>query len=198
MATSQLDAWLSTELTNPADSAEGVFVNTFENGVWVLDSTLSSSFSCLFCTVCIQAWKTVLLTAESSAWMSTSKHLVAVVLDKLSALFSVAHILEGCTLYWLFLFDLLIWVNNASTETALLRVLVSLQLLASHPNVVWLLLAVTAEVLLAEGASYSELGHVLTCLWSDELALVVLHTIVNLTHVYLHHSTTWAIDNLHV
>ena len=82
VATAKLDARLGTELTDPADSAESVFVDTFKDCVWTsLDSILSCLLSCFFSAISIQAWKTVLLTTESSAWMSAWEHLVTVVLN---------------------------------------------------------------------------------------------------------------------
>ena len=126
--------------------------------------------SCLLCTFGVKAWKAFLLIKESMAGMSTWENLVAMILDHVTAFFLEANIIKCCYLI-LVKFD---FFDNVSTESALFGFLPDFELLTGESLVVWIFIAFTAEVLLTEVASHSEVSHVLTGLCAHLISLVIL------------------------
>lgn len=58
--------------------------------------------------------------------------------------------------------------------------------------VVWLFVALSTEILLTRVASDPVLRHVHSCVLANQIAIVIINVVVNLTLLDLHQHATWA------
>ena len=115
--------------------------------------------------------------------MAAWKFLCAAVLHVILALLTIAEVLRGLAL-----------IDHTSTKSALLSLLVSLALLASHSSVVWSISASPAEVSHASVALDFSDCHVLAHLSAQEFGIWPSHLVVNLSELDFDLVTASALD----
>jgi hypothetical protein len=122
-----------------------------------------------------------LFSRETAAGVVAAQHFVAGLAHGVHALRLAADVPEGGVHGGRRTHHLL------STEPALPRLLVRLELVTRLAQVVWLSLALGAEVLVALIAPDSALGHVLCRLPRKHFPLVILQVVVNLPWSHIHY-----------